>query len=384
MRRLSQRQWRAAGLSALALVGIAAAGFAYLHRASTTQSPSAVQPTAGKSPTPLGNIFRYDLVSPSMGWAIAGTVSPTGQAGPIRLFRTVDGAKHWQRQLSVQSEAIAESLDSFNMIDAANGFVVAEEPLRLYRTHDAGTRWTAVDLPSQDVIQVTFSDIQNGWALAASRTASPSYSGPQLYATTDAGTSWTRLPDPPADAAVIEFQRQSQGWIGAQGAGQPHVYSSADGGHSWAKHVLPTPPGFLADNLYGTYPQLLPDVGVVAVMNDREADYTLTSFDRGATWTYTAPPSGVVSQMYPSFAYVDAFHWWAVEGTALYKSSDAGLSWKHISDSVPDGMNFLRVFDSRAAVAWAQFSQMSGSGLVLTIDGGLHWTSLKVPTTDTV
>ena len=112
----------------------------------------------------------------------------------------------------------------------------------------------------------------------------------------------------------------------------------------------------------------------------KEADYTLTSFDRGATWTNTTSPSGVVSQVYPSFAYMDAFQWWAVEGSALYKSSDAGVSWKHISDSLPYRMSALRVLDSRIAVAWSRIS----SGLALTTDGGLHWTLANVPTANTV
>jgi photosystem II stability/assembly factor-like uncharacterized protein len=375
MRRLSQRQWRAAGVSALALLGIAVAAFAYLRPTSTTHSTAALKPP-GESPKPLGNILSYDFVTPSTGWAIAGTESPTSLAGPLSLFKTVDGAKHWQRQLSVQSEAVAESLASFSMMDATNGFLVAGDPLRLYRTRD-GTHWTTAVLPTQDVIQVTFSDVDNGWALAASP---PSYSGPHFYSTTDGGASWTRLPDPPVDAIVFEFRGPSEGWIGAKGAGQPHVYISADRGHSWTKRALPTPPGFLGKDLYGSYPHLLPDVGVVAWMNDKKANYTLTSFDLGATWTYTAPPSGVVSQqMNPRYAYLDAYHWWATEGTALYKSSNAGLSWTQISGSLPYEIS-LRVFDARVAVAWAG---RSSSALLLTTDGGLHWTSLKVPTANT-
>ena len=97
--------------------------------------------TAGESPNPWQH-FKYDSLTPSIGSAMPGTGTESPSfAGPIWFVRTVDGAKDGRRQHSVRSEFVGGSLDSFNKIDAVNGLFVAGEPLRLCRTHDAGTHW---------------------------------------------------------------------------------------------------------------------------------------------------------------------------------------------------------------------------------------------------
>jgi photosystem II stability/assembly factor-like uncharacterized protein len=375
MSELSPRQRRAVGLGALALLVIAAAGFVYMRSVATPQSMPTARATYPASVERFGDVVSYDFVTPSIGWAVEGTVSPTSDAGPYTLLRTVDGAKHWQKQLSGQASRLFEITGSLQMLDTTDGFFVGGDPLHLYRTTDGGTHWAILQLPSADASRVVFSDFHHGWLLAQSSTT-PS-GGLDLFATGDAGSSWIRLPSPPADLLNITFRSPLEGWAGARGAeNQPRVYTSEDGGHSWRNHQMPTPPVY-SGNLYSTFVELLPTVGTVAIMNYQDRYYQLTSFNRGSSWTYTTPPPAADPARLPSYAYEDTFHWWAVAGSELSMTSDSGRSWTRISSTAPEGLILLRVFDSSRA--WARFNYSLGSGLTFTADGGVHWTRAKVP-----
>jgi photosystem II stability/assembly factor-like uncharacterized protein len=375
MTRLSPRRRRALGLSAFALLVIATASFVYLRSVSTPQSGPTARATFPASVQRFGDVVSYDFVTPSIGWAVDGIVSQTSDAGPYTLLRTADGAKHWQKQLSGQTSRLFETTGSLQMLDTTDGFFVAGDPLHLYRTSDGGAHWAILKLPSADASRVVFSDFHHGWLLAQSNIA-PS-EGPHLYATGDAGSSWIRLPNPPADLLNITFRSPSEGWAGARGAeNQPRVYASEDGGRSWRNHQLPSPPVY-SGNLYSTFMELLPTVGTVAIMNYQDAYYQLTSFNGGSSWTYTTAPPAADPKRLPSYAYEDTFHWWAIAGSELSKTSDAGRSWTRTSSTIPEGLTLLRVFDSSRA--WARFNYSLGSGLTFTADGGLDWTQAKVP-----
>jgi len=374
--RLSSREQQAVGVITLSLLLIAVAGVAYLHSTSRSQSRTAPQPTHLQAVQALANAFAYDFVTPSVGWAVAGTVSPTKLSGPFWVFRTGDGAKHWQKQVAGQTTFVFDTIDTLQMLDKSNGFLVAGEPLKLYRTFDGGIRWTTLELPTQDAVLPIFSSPREGW-IEATSASTPSYVGTHLYATTDAGDSWTRLPDPPVDLARVAFRTTSEVWAGAQGTGQPKAYTSEDGGHSWKEHQLPTPPGHTGINNYSTQVLILPGGGLAVAISCEDASFGLTSFDGGESWTYTNVPPGTLAGTYSNYGYQDSVHWWAAGGSALYKSSDAGQSWTRAAVAVPPFLNLLHVFDARTA--WARLDPALSSGLTFTSDGGLHWTPAKAP-----
>ncbi len=365
------------GLGALSLIVIAAAGVAYLHPTSPFESRTALQPTNLHAVQLDPNAFSYDFVTPSLGWAVAAPMSPITVSGPFWVFRTDDGAKHWQKEVSGQTTFVFDTINTLQMLNKSNGFLVAGEPLKLYRTMDGGIRWTTLRLPTQDAVLPIFPSLHKGWIETISVSTPPGYVGPRLYTTINAGDSWTRLPDPPVDLGRIAFPTASEGWAGAQGDAQPKVYTSEDGGYSWNAHQLPAPPGHTGVDNYSTDVQLLPGGGVAATINYQDVSFGLTSFNGGASWTYTNLPPGTSAGTYPSYGYQDSLHWWAVEGNVLYKSSDAGQSWTRIADAIPSELNFLHVFDARTA--WARPDLSPSSGLTLTSDGGLHWTPAKAP-----
>jgi photosystem II stability/assembly factor-like uncharacterized protein len=367
---LSLRRRRGIGIGALALVVIAAAGFAYLRSNATlpTKQTNGV-PSTNPLQVTTSQTITYDFVTPSDGWAAENEVGPSGGAGQFRVFRTVDAARHWTLQLAGPSSLPGLTPLLVQFFDQKQGFMEVGLPMELYRTEDGGAHWQAVGLPTPRAFAITFSDLNHGWSLA----------GPNgLYATVDGGYTWQNLPDPPADAYYISggslaFRRPTEGWMGSVGPGPPHVYASTDMGLTWQRHDLPPPPGRIWDTSgSGTTVQLLPQIGTVAttesgVTGSSEIDL-FTSFDTG-TWRFVPPPPGYIS-------YQDAFHWWAIKGRVLSKSSDAGQTWVQISHTLPDWQILPDILDSKHA--WSVIVAR-GFGLALTSDGGLHWTRANVP-----
>jgi photosystem II stability/assembly factor-like uncharacterized protein len=113
---------------------------------------------------------------------------------------------------------------------------------------------------------------------------------------------------------------------------------------------------------------LLPGTGVIAFLG---SSFPLTSFDSGASWSHVAlRPSG--QSFGDLIGFQDAFHWCAIDGRSLYKSSDAGQTWSPVSNQLPANLYFCQFLDSTHA--WGLVADPGrGIGLVLTEDGGLHW-----------
>lgn len=350
---------------------IAAASLAYLN----SNLPSKTKNGAHINPSPVTsnpalvtiNPVIYDFVSPSIGWAVETRV------GQFRVYRTTDGAREWHKQLELGSSFDGLFPISIQFLDQDHGFIGVGDPFeQLIRTSDGGTTWNSVLLPrdSHSVEGIPFSSTSNGWLLVGGP-------APTLYATQDAGSTWRRLHDPPADADSISFRSPSEGWMGSGDINVPHVFTSSDGGQSWQRHDLPPPPGrsWSAGLYFPTSVELLPGGGVVASIPPQfrpgsAPSFSFASFDQGMTWRYTPPPPGVV-------AHQDSKHWWAMKGTSLFKSSDAGQAWTVVTDTLPDWQYVPHILDTKHA--WALISVVGGYGLALTADGGSHWTRATVP-----
>lgn len=393
---LVPRHRRAVALITLALLAIGATSFAYLRPTlrSQTRGPASTVASLEVTSFPV----EYAFVTPSIGWASVLVSGPSAEAGRFRVFRTIDGAKHWQQQLALQSsrayDARSDAQIRVQMFGKTLGFMAIGWPIELlYRTTDGGAHWDPLVLPLPSFNAVTFSDATHGWLDASyvSRDQGPY----PLYATSDAGHSWKRLPDPPADAAVLGFRGPSEAWMGSvAGPGPPHVYISSDAGQRWQRHELPAPAGgwWVPDRYFPGFPtwvQLLPGVGAMAQVevsrcvdppaslgtascpNAASESSLFTSRDGGNTWSQVPPPPGFVT-------YQDSVHWWATTRNTLFKSTDSGQSWQQAATISPDWeFGTPGILDSTHA--WASLVIMGGTGLALTNDGGLHWTLANVP-----
>jgi hypothetical protein len=118
---------------------IAAAGFAYL-RSNNTPTTGGVPAT---NPLAVGlNPVRYAFVTPSLGWAVINPFTPSSSVGQFRVFRTVDGAKHWELQLTGQSSSPGFTPITVHFFDKTHGYMAVDLAFmgeQVYRTSTAAT-----------------------------------------------------------------------------------------------------------------------------------------------------------------------------------------------------------------------------------------------------
>lgn len=391
----SRRARRALPLIAGALAAMVVAGLVYLHPGfpSMPKGPVAL-PSSGPSPSLVPNQYstRYGFVSETAGWALV--VGP--QSGPAHwyVYKTTDGAKHWTMQLNAYSAYPA--ITGIKFFDSTHGVIATGNPSQLYRTSDGGAHWDTVPLPLSryQANAITFTDPAHGWLTVSEGDLA---SLPHFFATTDGGSTWNELVWPKwatwgGKGGVIggdlPFRRPGEGWLGAN-ASQPTVYSTSDGGASWQPHTLPSlpepiptpggkpiPPNF-PGSTYSTSVSLLPGAGVIATINYDVRAGVYTSFDGGNTWRVIASPPG--NTTYSDFVFQDSTHWWAMRFGTLYKSSDAGQTWRWVSQQLDQWDYRPQIIDSKHA--WSELSdpRTPGHGLASTSDGGLHWKQVNAP-----
>jgi len=398
----SRRGRRALPLIAGSLAAIVVASLIYLHPAlPSLPKPPAAPPSPSPATIPAGYSHQYDFISATTGWALVVENSPSAR---FYVYRTTDGAKHWNKQLTADANS---GFGEIKFFDSKQGVIWIGSPGRLYRTSDAGMHWDPVPLPPYQVNLVTFSDPTHGWLLA-------SEPDPGLVrhflATTDGGSTWTELAWPKGAAwanngtaghlhttvsfpeGKIEFRRPGEGWLAAAGASEPTVYSTVDGGASWEPHPLPRPSGPSA--AVDTHIGLLPGAGVIAytvysVPGYPANSFAYTSTDGGTTWRSVTPPADCPrgrSSPCPSLptylvTFQDTSHWWVASPDTVWESSDAGQSWQSVYQQLDNWIVQPQFVDVKHGWADLFIGSAGGqaSGLAMTSDGGLHWTQVDAP-----
>jgi len=320
----------------------------------------------------------YDFITPSLGWALV--VDYNTRSTRFFLFKTTDGAAHWQKQYVGQAEGDVLHLHFF---DAHNGFLSAG---LAYRSTDGGDHWQRVGFPGRDA-SVTFASPTIGWAEVFDTERSA-----RLYVTVDAGQTWTQVGAAPPSSEELQpvaeggqtsrFRESGEGWLGAVHQGAPTVSVTANGGASW--RTIELFPTFGAD-YYDATVRLIPGTAVVAFLSDqtgRPLGASMSS-DGGASWTGLAfPPVGGVSP--GELTFVDGDHWWLFDSGSVYTTDDGGRSWLYLHE-----LAFLtsswRSVGARAidqGHAWWALTSTANSevgALAMTSDGGEHWEMVNAP-----
>ena len=296
--------------------------------ATTGFVPGGAQPSWQLSPTGVTARFRgLAPVSDKVAWV-------AGSAGTI--LRTVDGGKSWA---SVGPAGTAElqfrDIEAFDAEHAVALTIGEGEDSRLYTTSDGGTTWAETFRnaePTAFYDCVTFLDRRHGLALS-----DPVGGKFRILATSDGGQSWAVQPTTGMpDALPGEFAFAASGtclvsaggraYFATGGGATARVFSSANGGRSWAVTDSPIPSGPSA----GIYSLAFRDpghgiaVGGDYAVPDAAPDGSATTRDGGRTWTV----SGTVPGEYRSgAAWVDGKTALAVGPTGSDLSRDGGKSW---------------------------------------------------------
>lgn len=353
------------------------------------------------------------FVSADEGW-IAETRSSPSLAGPTVLFRTTDGGRAWQRQLTWDGPG--PELVRFSA-DGKEGLVVGRGGVPLFRTADGGASWERMSLPPEasQVALLYFLDAREGWIISYLNESTPGFAG--VFHTTDGGQTWTRTARLDVNQVFsygaggslqgsLTFRDSSTGWFtGTMYSGTnipvvaPHIFITHDGGKTWGVQNLPTKVPMDSTNTGISVPQFVNQrdgvlmatvIGGVPSGADIahqaptiQGRYFYSTADGGDHWSGPHAINVPDSLGYPrSLALVDASRWFIIFDSGIAVTTDSGGHWELPPNSLPSDEQILTIEFLTADTAWAEVVVAAAHptlAIYRTADGGAHWTRFSVP-----
>jgi photosystem II stability/assembly factor-like uncharacterized protein len=257
---------------------------------------------------------------------------------------------------------------------------------RLFRSADRGASWIERGIPAAAQFgELAFANDRDGLMVGTGSSCATQQLS--MWATRDGASTWEQItPRGIADAgckiapSLVDAQHAFLATWAQNTA--PAVYSSVDGGLTWSlSRPLPDPPGFpTTDTEVVLRPGAVRAFGSVLLleMNGQKtsggAQFAYRSTDGGASWTYasTAP-----IQM--PIAFVTATRWLEVDfASDGQETTDGGATWHTYPTNYRQaGGGPPQIVFGDANIGYAT----SRAGLLRTVDGGLHWMTLRTPGT---
>jgi len=285
-----------------------------------------------------------------------------------------------------------------------NVFYIGQVNGGVWKSDDYGRTWNPIfdHEPTQSIgaIAVALSDANIVYVASGEGLHRPDLSvGDGIYKSTDAGKTWTHLPgirDGQQIPALVVDPRDPNKLLAAV-LGHPYgpsqergIYRSTDGGQNWQKVISKD------ENTGGSDVEIdpsNPDVAYASMWEAREGPWEdnnrfdgsggglFKSTDGGATWRplKTGLPDDL-AQIYVAIAPSDSKRLYATLATAsgklaVYRSDDAGDSWKQITDDPrPSGrigggdLPIPRVDPKNPDVVY-----VASTVTMKSIDGGKTW-----------
>ena len=293
------------------------------------------------------------------------------------LWLTTDGGRTWRADKGIGWP---------EFVNPRYGW--AQESQWLYRTTDGGRSWTRVRLtgkrgPGRHAPDFASAmSFVNRWVGFLSVDRGYPHGGPgtpRLWATHDGGLTWhARGPLPPGSYDAQQFDSARTGYARSASA----VYSTTDGGRSWAP-IRPSSPcaGTLEGGRYH---------GTVQIWRCGILLHVTTN--GGSSWVVRRAPYSVLSR---GFDVLSPRTWVSVfNGPRFFMTTSAGRTWAEHRLATPRHWTIARLTFSSARTAWAIFGREPPGGhaslsqpmqgpryptfratvLMRTTDGGKHWT----------
>jgi photosystem II stability/assembly factor-like uncharacterized protein len=426
--RASRRAWawgRAGGLVRelaivailLVLAGVLVVGATKLR----ALQPRTVTPPVTATPPPVGKLTQppaywaaLHFVSADVGW-VAETKTSAGPStpGPTFIYKTTDGGRTWQQQLTWDGPGPVQVRFS---ADGSQGLLVGNGGVPLFKTADGGAHWQRMAPPPQatQVALQYFLDAREGWIISYLNQANPGIAG--VFHTTDGGQSWTQTAslDVNQDFGYgagggslqgnLMFRDSSTGWLTpttVSGTGitpvPPFLYMTHDGGRTWGVQTFAVPSGVSLNSSTASFspPEFFKDrEGVVlATLLSNPPDtshaptfqgtYAYTTIDGGDHWA--APqlvviPGGFVTPQ--TISMIDAKTWMSFSASQVERTTDGGLHWEILAGALPANVYPTEVEFQDVSHGWAAVIISTAQPTLAfyqTSDGGAHWTALTAP-----
>lgn len=328
-------------------------------------------------------ILSFVMLNRQDGWAL----------GEGALLRTEDGGVTWLNATPPGLEAGFGSSASLAALDAGHAWLLV--PLAypvsgmLYHTADGGRTWAVVPVPFSGG-DLKFLDARRGWIMA-DRGAAAGSQAIAIFRTEDGGATWKQIyvNDPTLSGASdtlplsgiksgLGVLDEQHAWVGGSLPmdGVVYLYTSNDGGYTWAPQTVTLPAGYESAQTMVSPPRFFDlQQGVFAVIlyAEETAIVFYRSRDGGQTWTATSPlpTSGLSAIASPE----DLWVWDG--GPQIHFSKDGGLTWETRATNL-DLRAALTAFQFLDAdYGWALTTDESGHrAFYHTTDGGAHWMPL--------
>jgi photosystem II stability/assembly factor-like uncharacterized protein len=299
------------------------------------------------------------------------------------LRATTDGGQHWLSQYQGAIEDVV-------FVDARHGWL--KTPDTLLATTDGGQTWTTQYRTTESLNLLSFVTPRQGWITV----------GPNLLTTQDSGTTWQVVPTG-QPVHVRRFFDALHGWGFFREINyytpDPELAWTGDGGQTWQARPLP---GCRWSKGGGQFSACGPTTAWLVCAEDPGAGTPVSvnrTTDSGRTWD-SFPAQGALgawlgdSPQAPFF--LDNQHGWLeasvgtleglTGGSLLQGTTDGGHTWQpHVlfgsgsSTAANSGLLDYRFLSPTQGYARMVYDSFKDGSLLMTGDGGVHWTALSGP-----